>query len=181
MEKLVHDLHELSLAQSQGLSSVLEKVDVLAILRDSITLYALRFSQAEIKLENSLAVDVAATVMANRDRLAQVYTNIFENTLRYTQAPGTLKIWSALNQKQVYLNFEDSLPGVPEEALNRLFERLYRLDYARSRKKGGSGLGLAICQGFVQAWGGEIRALPSSLGGLRIEIILPLAGMGGID
>jgi two-component system sensor histidine kinase BaeS len=62
---------------------------------------------------------------------------------------------------------------VPDEALEKLFDRLYRLDTARSRDSGGSGLGLAICRSLVESWGGGIRAMHSPLGGLSIEILLP--------
>jgi two-component system sensor histidine kinase BaeS len=63
---------------------------------------------------------------------------------------------------------------VPEEALDRLFDRLYRVDSSRSRELGGSGLGLAICKEIVQSHGGTIRAGGASSGGLLIEIELPL-------
>ncbi|MEN6474194.1 MAG: ATP-binding protein [Syntrophaceae bacterium] len=173
LEKLVQDLHELSVADTQGLSNALETVDVLAVLRESLVLYVSRFSQSGLNIVNELVHDAPVMVMADRDRLSQVFVNLYENTIRYTQSPGTLKIWAEVDQNQVRLNFEDGWPGVPEEALEKLFDRLYRLDSARSRKDGGSGLGLAICKSLVESWGGGIRAMHSSLGGLRIEIVLP--------
>ena len=66
--------------------------------------------------------------------------------------------------------FEDSPPGVPSEALDRIFDRLYRVDKSRSRALGGSGLGLSICKEIVIGHGGAIRASHSSLGGLLISI-----------
>ena len=112
-------------------------------------------------------------VLADRNRLAQVFVNLFENSIRYTYSPGTLRIRAEADQNRVRLSFDDSPPGVPEEALDKLFDRLYRLDPSRSRKGGGSGLGLAICKSLVESWGGGIRAMPSSLGGLTVEIVLP--------
>ena len=70
---------------------------------------------------------------------------------------------------------EDSAPGVPENVLPRLFERFFRVDASRSRATGGSGLGMAICRGIVEAHAGRIGATPATLGGLRIEVQLPLA------
>lgn len=173
LEKLVQDLHELSVADSQGLSSVLEAVDVLAVLRESLSLYASRFSQSGVKVISEVVHAAPVMVMADRSRLSQVFINIFENTIRYTQSPGMLMIQAAVDQNRVRLDFEDTPPGVPDEALEKLFDRLYRLDPSRSRKGSGSGLGLAICKSLVESWGGGIRALPSSLGGLKIEIVFP--------
>ena len=69
---------------------------------------------------------------------------------------------------------DDTGPGVPPEALPRLFDRLYRVDPSRSRESGGAGLGLAICHAIVTAHRGEILARTSPLGGLGIEVSLPL-------
>ncbi len=173
LEKLVQDLHELSVADTQGLSTALEAVDVIAVLRDSLSLHASRFSQSGLKIVNELAHEAPVMVLADRNRLAQVFVNLFENSIRYTYSPGTLRIRAETDQNRVRLSFDDSPPGVPEEALDKLFDRLYRLDPSRSRKGGGSGLGLAICKSLVESWGGGIRAMPSSLGGLTVEIVLP--------
>ncbi|MCK5202739.1 MAG: PAS domain-containing sensor histidine kinase, partial [Desulfobacterales bacterium] len=108
-------------------------------------------------------------------RLQQLFSNLLENTLRYADSPGTLKIWQERTENRLVLYFEDSGPGVPEEALARLFDRLYRVDKSRSRTRGGSGLGLSICQSIANALGGKIRAANAVSGGLRIEIELPMA------
>ena len=72
------------------------------------------------------------------------------------------------------LHVEDSGPGVPEESVERLFDRLYRVDHARTRARGGSGLGLSICKSIVEAHGGKITAANGESGGLRFDIELPL-------
>ncbi|MGD8345515.1 MAG: ATP-binding protein, partial [Desulfobacterales bacterium] len=107
--------------------------------------------------------------------LKQLFSNLLENTLRYADTPGTLTIGQELSANRLVFYFEDSGPGVPEESLARLFDRLYRVDRSRSRAKGGSGLGLSICKSIVCAFGGEIRAVNGKSGGLRIEVELPLA------
>ena len=68
----------------------------------------------------------------------------------------------------------DSGPGVPDESLGRIFDRLYRVDKARGRSQGGSGLGLAICKGIVERFGGRIEAANVKSAGLRISISFPL-------
>ncbi len=72
------------------------------------------------------------------------------------------------------LHIEDSGPGVPDESVERLFDRLYRVDHARTRARGGSGLGLTICKSIVEVHGGKISAANGQSGGLRFDIELPL-------
>lgn len=72
----------------------------------------------------------------------------------------------------------DSGPGVPGPSLDRLFDRLYRVDESRNREHGGSGLGLAICKSIVEALGGRIKAANAPSAGLWIEMIFPLLPTG---
>ena len=105
--------------------------------------------------------------------------NLLENTLAYTDAGGQLRIGvtveGAWTGNCLTLVFDDSAPGVPEEEIPRLFDRLFRGETSRSRALGGSGLGLSICRATLEAHGGSIEAAPSPLGGLRMTITLPLA------
>jgi two-component system sensor histidine kinase BaeS len=173
--KIINDLHDLSLADAGVLSLKKEPVDPASVLRETLRYFRTRFEENQITVENRVANDPPVTVIGDADRMQQLYSNLLENTLRYADSPGTLKIWQDHTENRLTLFFEDSGPGVPEEALERLFDRLYRVDKSRSRTQGGSGLGLSICKSIVQALGGEIRAANSVSGGLRIEIELPLA------
>ena len=175
LSKIVNDLHELSLADAGALSLKEEPLDPASILRETLRHFRTRFEENQMTVENRVANDPPVTVIGDADRMRQLYSNLLENTLRYADSPGTLKIWQDHTQSRLTLFFEDSGPGVPEEALERLFDRLYRVDKSRSRTPGGSGLGLSICKSIVQALGGDIRAANSVSGGLRIEIELPLA------
>lgn len=174
LEKLVNDLHELSLADTGVLSSAQAPVDVLAVLQESVDLFAPRFADASITLTLDPDPTQKIIMTGDADRLAQVFANLLENSLRYTRSPGQLRIWWKSIGQWLHLNFEDTMPGVPDEALAKVFDRLYRVDKSRARVSGGSGLGLAISKGIVEAFGGEIRASHSTMGGLRIEIVLPI-------
>jgi two-component system, OmpR family, sensor histidine kinase BaeS len=174
LNSLVNDLHELSMADTGNLSMNLEQVHVLKVLQDVMKMNESRFSQAGISMESDPSLCADIVLSADKDRLFQLFSNILENTLRYTESPGRLKVWQQSTLTQVNINFEDSKPGIPDSSLERIFDRLYRVDQSRSRKEGGSGLGLAICRSIVELLGGGIRAYHSSLGGLRIEVILPL-------
>jgi two-component system sensor histidine kinase BaeS len=108
--------------------------------------------------------------MGDADRLRQLFANLIENTVRYTDSPGILRINHYCSFQKLTLVFEDSSPGVPSEVLDRIFDRLYRVDKSRSRALGGSGLGLSICKEIVIGHGGTISASHSSLGGLLISM-----------
>jgi two-component system sensor histidine kinase BaeS len=129
--------------------------------------------------ERGLAVELelerGATVLADETRLAQVFGNLLQNTLRYTDAPGKVAVAVRREGERVVLDWQDSSPGVPEADLPRLTDRLYRVDASRSRAGGGSGLGLAIVKAIVEAHGGTLVARASRLGGLALEVALPAA------
>jgi two-component system sensor histidine kinase BaeS len=107
-------------------------------------------------------------------RIEQLLSNLLENSLRYTDAPGRMEVALTVEGNQVRLSVADSAPGVAEADLERLFEPLYRADTARGRHNGGSGLGLAICVAIAQAHGGRMTAQPATLGGLLITVVLPI-------
>ncbi len=172
--KLVGDLHELSMADTGALSAKQEPVDVIKVLQDTVGMFSSRFTKESLIVHYDRKPGEPTIVLGDKDRLAQVFSNILENTLRYTESPGELRIHWVKTDNDVCIVFKDTQPGVPHSALERLFDRLYRIDPARSRKNGGSGLGLAICKNIVEAFGGEIRADHSDIGGLRLEILLPL-------
>jgi two-component system sensor histidine kinase BaeS len=175
LSKIVNDLHELSLADSGALSVNKVRLDPVAVLNETLGHFKHNFVENQIAIENSVENQPPISVIGDADRLQQLFSNLLENTLRYADAPGTLKIGQQRTESRLKLFFEDSGPGVPAEALGHLFDRLYRLDRSRSRTQGGSGLGLSICKSIVNALGGEIRAVNANSGGLRIEVELPLA------
>jgi two-component system sensor histidine kinase BaeS len=175
LSKIVTDLHELSLADIGALSIQKVPVDPLVIVNETVGRFKQRFAENQISIENKLENQPPINIVGDADRLQQLFSNLLENTLRYANAPGTLKIWQKRTGNRLILFFEDSGPGVPAEALDRLFDRLYRVDRSRSRTHGGSGLGLSICRSIVSAFGGEIRAVNANSAGLRIEVELPLA------
>src|SRR5262249_1760047 len=113
------------------------------------------------------------TIEADAQRIDQLLANLLDNSLRYTDAPGRIVVRLSGGDRSATLVVEDSAPGVAAADIGRVFEPLYRADAARGRAHGGSGLGLAIARAIVAAHHGEIRAAPSSLGGLAISVSLP--------
>ena len=174
VNRIVHDLHDLSLIESQAFPAELAVVNPLEVLDETLRSFSPRFEQRGIRIEADGGAPGQVTIMADADRLKQLFANLMENALRYVHTPGVLKIFPELKDGRLFLVFEDSGPGVPEESLKRLFDRLYRVDKARSRAQGGSGLGLAICKSIVEYLGGEIKASNAPAGGLRITITFPV-------
>ena len=112
-------------------------------------------------------------LLADAGRLQQLFSNLLENAVRYTDAGGMLLISAALEDEHIRVNFMDSSPGVDPQQLPRLFERFYRGEASRNRASGGAGLGLAICHSIVLAHGGNLTADHSPMGGLWLSLRLP--------
>jgi two-component system sensor histidine kinase BaeS len=148
-----------------------EPVPVAEVVEDVIA--AQRSAIAERGLEIETKLDDEALVLADETRLSQVFANLLQNSLRYTDAPGRIAVAVERAGDRVLARWEDTAPGVPGEELARLTERLYRVESSRSRAGGGSGLGLAIASAIVEGHGGTLAVASSSLGGLRIDISLP--------
>jgi two-component system sensor histidine kinase BaeS len=171
--KLVDDLSQLALADVGALTYRNSRLDAAALLEQVLEGYRERFTQRGLALEPHC--EGAVPVLGDRDRLTQMLRNLLENSLRYTDAGGRVRVSARIDGAQAAIDVEDSAPGVPAEALPHLFERFYRVDSSRSRANGGTGLGLAISRSIAAAHGGDISAAPSPLGGLRVSLRLPLA------
>jgi two-component system sensor histidine kinase BaeS len=166
LARLVEDLHTLSLSDVGALTYRKEPIDLSEVLAETVE--AQRHG-----LSTELDLADHAMVQGDADRLAQVFGNLLQNTLRYTDPPGRLCICVRKADGKILVDWQDSSPGVPAHDLPRLTERLFRVEGSRSRAEGGSGLGLAIARAIVEAHGGTLAASPSPLGGLRILLQFP--------
>ena len=114
-------------------------------------------------------------VTADAHRLEQVLANLVDNAIKYGGAEGTVTVGGrpvAGGKIEVFV--QDDGPGIPAESLDRVFERFYRVDKARSREQGGTGLGLSIVKHIVQNHGGKVW-VESELGkGTKFFFTLPL-------
>lgn len=173
LNKLINDLHQLALADSGDLHYQRTRIDLAELVRGIMQRHRSRMAAAGLTLECRTPEEVIA-VSADAGRLTQLMANLVENSMRYTDAGGRVIVTLAAAAGNAELTIEDSAPGVQPDAYARLFDRLYRVDSARSRGCGGSGLGLSICKALVEAHGGTISAMASFLGGVKIVVRLPL-------
>lgn len=168
---IVNDLHDLSILDSESLAvQQMDPVNIVKILKELILHFTPPLLDRGIKIQDLIQDDFQVKIKGNETRFRQLFLNLFQNSLKYVKGPGILRIGHVCRDNRLTIFFEDSGPGVPEEDLPHLFERLYRVDKSRNRKCGGSGLGLSICKSIVTAFGGTIRAVNGNLGGLRIEM-----------
>jgi two-component system sensor histidine kinase BaeS len=172
--KLVEDLHLISMADSNNLKMNKQSLAPLGVLDIAADAFKSRLSQKQIQLDLHYAQLKGTRIHGDGDRLVQVFTNIFENACKYVHPPGRLSVIADADDRFVCIYFKDSGPGVPEESLSRLFDRLYRVDSSRGRDCGGSGLGLSICKHIVEHHGGIIWAENNADGGLTIAMQIPL-------
>ena len=112
-------------------------------------------------------------VLADHDELVRILANLVDNALRH--ATGRVVVWAERRGARVALLVDDDGPGVPEDERERVLQRFTRLDASRDRDAGGSGLGLAIVKELVSRRGGRVVLAESPLGGLRAEVLLPVA------
>ena len=171
LTRLVEDLHTLTLSDQGALSYHREPVDLAEVVRDAVSI------QRHAAEERGLAVDLDVhddtMVLADETRLEQVFANLMQNSLRYTDPPGRISISVKREGDRAVVEWQDSAPGVPSQDMPRLTERLYRVEGSRSRASGGSGLGLAIARAIVEGHSGRLTAGPSPLGGLAIRLEFP--------
>lgn len=182
--QLVGDLRASLDAAGNSAPSARVPVHPLSLLTEAVASMRPRLAQAGIEvdttaLDTPAAQSPAPLVQGDAQQLHQVFMNLLENSLRYTDPGGQLQISArqatdSRGAAQLQVQLDDSAPGVSTSELPRIFERLYRPETSRNRDHGGSGLGLAICRAIVLAHGGTLMAETSPLGGLRITLCLPL-------
>ena len=171
---LIEDLHFMAvsdLTQAPSSFSAYDAITLLGVVEDR---FMPVLAKAGLTLEVDLGGETALPVVWDGKRIEQLLGNLLTNAIRYTDAPGVVRIGIANTEDFITITVEDSPPGVPADALPRLFEPLFRVDEARDRASGGSGLGLAVCRAIADAHGGSISSKRSKLGGLLVEVKLPV-------
>ena len=151
MSRLTNDLLLLAGAD-RSLEFELFAVDLGEVLNKLVGRFDSRFSEAGIALD--LPRGSAATIYGNPDQIERIVANLLENALRYTPAGGRVSIESEHDQAAVLVTVRDTGIGIAPDHLDRIFERFWRADPARS--SGGSGLGLAIARALARRHGGDV-------------------------
>jgi two-component system sensor histidine kinase BaeS len=173
LNALVDDLHLLAMSDLKALPCYFEEFDIVTLLEKMVLRFTPRATQSGLSLKLEVITPSEKWVHWDAKRIEQLISNLIDNSLRYTDAPGHVVIKLTANSNHVTIGVSDSSPAVTKADLPSIFEPLFRADAARQRIGAGSGLGLAICSAIVQAHNGSIHATASDLGGLCVQIVLP--------
>jgi two-component system phosphate regulon sensor histidine kinase PhoR len=173
MNRLTEDLLALASVESPDYKLILQPTRASALVHDAIESLGGMVVDSGVELESAGAPD--SMVMADPDAMNQVFGNLIENALKYARAGKRVCVGARLRESEVEFSVQDFGPGIAFEHLERIFERFYRIDKARSREAGGTGLGLAIVKHIVQAHRGRIWAESELGAGVTFRFTLPLA------
>jgi signal transduction histidine kinase len=173
MTRLVRDLLDATRVQSgHVIPLVTERVDVVRLMDDVIDSFRDQARNHGQRLEADVAESVPA-VLADRDRLLQVFSNLVGNGLKFTPEGGRVRVRAATGEGAVRFSVDDTGPGIPAESLPHLFELFWQ---ARDRQATlGTGLGLSIARGIVEAHGGSISVKSTPGEGSTFTFTVPAA------
>ncbi len=171
MHRLIDDILELSIIESGKITLELKRINLNQLTEEVFTNLSSKAKERRIKLKNEISRD--AFVFADAVRLEQMLTNLIDNAVKFNAEKGTVIVaFEEKNEKNI-ISISDTGEGISSEHLQRIFERFYRTDRARSREIGGTGLGLAIVKHLARIHGGEV-SVASALGkGSTFSIELP--------
>lgn len=170
MHGLIDDILELTAIEGGNVQLRAAPVELETLVEDVCTSLAAKAAAQNITLKNNVSPDV--TVHADARRLEQMLTNLIDNAIKFSRENGTVAISHESGTRDKIL-VQDNGDGIPGQHLERLFERFYRVDRARSRDMGGTGLGLAIVKHLALLHGGEVT-VSSELGkGSTFILYLP--------
>jgi two-component system phosphate regulon sensor histidine kinase PhoR len=174
LEALLSDLLTLSRLEHPEARTGWGQVDLAAIVGEAVDLTSEAATERGIELE--LAVHPVSPIEGDPEALVRMCINLLENAIKYNRQDGQVRVLLEQSEAAISLEVSDTGIGIPREAVQRLFERFYRVDKGRSRAEGGTGLGLAIVKHAAQLHGGTVEVDSELGGGSRFRVFLPLQG-----
>jgi signal transduction histidine kinase len=171
--RLVTQLLELSRLESGAVPLQRRHFDVGGVLQEVASLSRLHAADVDVRIT---VEDGSVRAEGDPERVHQVVANLVENAVRYSPPGGRVDLRAFADREGVKISVEDQGPGIPPEHADRVFERFYRADAARTSSQGGAGLGLAIARWIVDLHGGAIRTEPRQPHGCRMVVVLPSGG-----
>lgn len=170
LTRMTEDLLVLAKAEARPVPQV-QRVKLHSVLRPLLEQVRPQAEAAKV----SISVDVPTdfTLCAQRDHLEQILWNLIDNAIKYNRPGGQVFIRAVKHPDSSEIIIEDTGIGIPHEHLERVFERFYRVDKARSRARGGTGLGLSIVKHLVEAHGGRVWVESEMNVGSRFGVVFP--------
>jgi len=171
MDRLVKDLLLLSKHDS-GIKLNLTRISPIELVNSVVARMKISADEKNQQL-SVIELDKAPDINGDEDRLEQLLLNVIGNAVKYTPANGSIAVYVSRSDTNACIKVVDTGIGIPKRDLERIFERFYRVDKARSRQMGGTGLGLSIASEIAKAHGGSIKAESEPNNGTTITILLP--------
>jgi two-component system phosphate regulon sensor histidine kinase PhoR len=172
MNRLTEDLLALATIESPDYKLAMQLTRASEMVNDAIDSLGGIVVDSGVELESSGAPD--ASVMVDPDAMNQVFGNLIENAVKYGKSGGRIQVGARALDGEIEFFVRDFGQGIASEHLDRIFERFYRVDKARSREAGGTGLGLAIVKHILHAHEGHIRAESELGSGTSFLFTLPI-------
>jgi len=172
LTNLIEDLLTISRLESGQITLQMKAIPLRPFASSLIAELQTRAKERGTTIVNEIPDQL--TGRADPDRLEQVFVNLVENAIKYGRAKGRVTVKGRTVNGHVELCVADNGPGIPSEARERIFERFYRIDKARSREAGGTGLGLAIVKHIVQSHGGKVWVESGPGQGAHFYFTLPM-------
>ena len=173
LQFLIEDLLTISELESGCTTMDLQPVHLRPLVQRVLTDFESQAAARNVVLKNEIS---EVTALADADRLQQVFGNLVANAIKYGRAGGMVNVAARNTGDEIEVCVQDDGPGIPDAALERVFERFYRVDKGRSREQGGTGLGLAIVKHIVQSHGGRVWVVNAAGSGAAFYFTLPADG-----
>ncbi len=172
--RLTDDLLKLARIEAGQALREAQPVDVAAVVGPCLEVARIKADQKKIHLEADYSGNLPL-LFGDVDAFKEILQNLLDNALRYTPSGGKIRVKCEVEGPEMVLSVADTGIGIPKADQDRIFERFYRADAARSRKSGGTGLGLSIVKHLVEAHGGRVRVESEVGRGSTFYVYLPLA------
>jgi two-component system phosphate regulon sensor histidine kinase PhoR len=160
LSNLVQDLLIITQAESGEMELRIRKFEIYELVQEVIDSLEHKFTKKRRQISCTIEANhhEHTRVLADRERIQQVLTNLLDNAVKYGNQDGDITIRLEAHDHKLYTSIQDNGPGIESEHLEKIFRRFYRVDKSRSRERGGTGLGLAICKHLLKMHGEQITA-----------------------
>ncbi|MEO0582137.1 MAG: HAMP domain-containing sensor histidine kinase [Bacteroidota bacterium] len=177
LSSLVRDLLIITQAESGEMEMKIRAFSLYELVCDVIDSLEYKFTKKKRNITYRIEAHTLETtqVLADRERIQQVLTNLIDNAIKYGHLEGEVVIRMEAKAGKMYTSVQDNGQGIEQEHLDKIFRRFYRVDKSRSREKGGTGLGLAICKHLLKMHGEQITVQSKVGEGTTFTFSLKLA------